>query len=115
MFRPRPRRMRRRGGDAPPEWGIAMVRIEELCRKDVINIQDGTRLGFAEDVEIDVCDGKVCSLVIYGRAKFFGLFGREQDIVVPWGDIQKIGEDTILVTYEAPFEPPVRHKGLFHL
>lgn len=77
-----------------------MCRIEELCRKDVINVKDGCRLGFVEDVEIDVCDGRVCALVIYGRAKFFGLFGREEDIVIPWCDIQKIGEDIILVCCE---------------
>lgn len=77
-----------------------MCRIEELCRKDVINVRDGSRLGFIDDVEIDVCDGRVVAIVIFGRARFFGLFGRDEDIVIPWCDIQKIGEDTILVCFE---------------
>ena len=90
-----------------------MCRIEELCRKDVVNVKDGCRLGFVEDVEIDVCDGRVCALVIYGRAKFFGLFGREEDIVIPWCDIQKIGEDTILVCYEGCNRRRCRQKSGF--
>lgn len=74
-----------------------MCRIEELCCKDVINVKDGTRLGNVCDVEIDADDGRIVSLVIYGRSKFFGLFGREDDIIIPWCNIQTIGEDTILV------------------
>lgn len=90
-----------------------MCRIEELCRKDVINIKDGCRLGFVDDVEIDICEGKICSLVIYGRRRFLGLFGREEDIVIPWCDIQKLGEDTILVTFDPPCERPCKRCGFF--
>lgn len=79
-----------------------MCRIEELCRKDVINIKDGCRLGYICDVEIDASDGRVVALVIYGRAKFFGIFGREDDIVIPWNCIKTLGEDTVLVCIEPP-------------
>lgn len=91
-----------------------MCRIEDLSRKDVININDGSRLGNVQDVEIDVCEGKICSVVIYGRCRFFGLFGREEDIIVPWENIQKIGEDAILVDCDniVP-SPPPKHKGFF--
>ena len=77
-----------------------MCRIEELCRKDVINVKDGSRLGYICDIEIDAVDGRVVAFVIYGRTKFFGLFGREDDIIIPWSNIQTIGEDTILVCVE---------------
>lgn len=90
-----------------------MCRIEELCRKDVINIKDGSRLGFIDDVEIDVCDGRVVAIVIFGCARFFGLFGREEDVVIPWCDIQKIGEDTILVCYEETCRPKARPRKGF--
>lgn len=90
-----------------------MCRIEELCRKDVINIKDGCRLGFVEDVEIDVCDGRVVAIVIYGRCKFFGIFGREDDLVIPWCDIQKIGEDTILVCCDIPCQRRNRQRQGF--
>ena len=74
-----------------------MCRLEELCRKDVINVKDGCRLGYICDFEIDPAGGQICSLIIYGRSKCFGLFGREDDIIIPWCDIQTIGDDTILV------------------
>lgn len=90
-----------------------MCCVEELARKEVINVKDGCRLGCVNDVEIDICDGKVVSLIIYGRAKFFGLFGREDDLIVPWGDIQKIGDDIILVCCEPAPRPRCKPKGGF--
>ena len=79
--------------------------------KQVVCVKDGTILGFVCDVEVDTCTGALCSIVIYGRSKLFGLFGREEDIVIPWRDIEVIGNDTILVRCD----PPARHHkgGLF--
>jgi len=93
--------------------GLYMCCIEDLARKDVINVNDGSRLGFVCDVEIDVCDGRIISLIIYGRSKFFGLFGREEDLVIPWCNIQKIGEDIILVCCEPVCRPVLKRKGGF--
>lgn len=72
-------------------------RIVDMRNKDVINIKDGTRIGFVCDVELDTCTAQLVSIIIYGRSKCFGLFGREEDIVINWKDIEVIGEDTILV------------------
>ena len=72
-------------------------RLSRIRCKEVINVADGCRLGFAEDFEIDLHDGKLCAIIIPGPCRFFGLFGRECDYVVPWGAIRKIGEDIILV------------------
>lgn len=88
--------------------------IEDLARKDVINIKEGSRLGFVGDVEIDTCDGKIVSLIVYGRTKFFGIFGREDDLVIPWCDIQKIGEDIIVVCCEPSCRPKPKHRGFFN-
>lgn len=77
-------------------------RIVEMRDKQVICIKDGTILGCVCDVEIDTCDGRIVSIVIYGRPKFFGLFGRCEDIVIPWKCIEIMGEDTILVNFELP-------------
>lgn len=82
-------------------------RIIDMRHKEVINIRDGTRLGNVSDLEIDTVSAKVSALIIYGRLRFFGLFGREDDIVVKWEDIKVIGDDTILVTYS----PYCRTKG----
>ena len=72
-------------------------RIAELRHKEVINESDGARLGCVDDVEIDTKTACLVAIVIYGRPKLFGLLGRHDDFVIPWGNIKLIGEDTILV------------------
>lgn len=74
------------------------ISTEELKEKEVINILSGEKLGYADDFEIDTETGKVIALVILGRNRFFGLFGREDNIVIPFSEIQLIGNDTILVS-----------------
>ena len=74
-----------------------MERITDLMEKDVISLEDGQCLGRVCDAEISVCDQRVCALVIFGRLKFFGILGREEDVIIKWEDIELIGEDTILV------------------
>lgn len=77
-------------------------RITDLRCKEVINLCDGARLGYVGDVEIDTVCGRVVALVVPGRCRFFGLFGREEDYVIPWECIDKIGDDIILVRHDRP-------------
>ena len=72
-------------------------RVFDLHRKEVVNIRDGTRIGNVGDVEIDTATASVLALVIYGKLRLFGLLGRQEDRVIPWTEIQIIGEDIILV------------------
>ncbi len=65
--------------------------------KDVINISDGKRLGNIGDIEIDINTGKVQSIIITKQARMLGIFGKDVEIVIPWEEIMKIGEDVILV------------------
>ncbi len=81
-----------------------------MREKQVICVKDGAMLGFVCDVEIDVVTGALCAIVIYGRSKFFGLFGREDDVVIPWQDIDVIGNDTILVRCDPP-QPHEKHRA----
>ena len=74
--------------------------LTDIRNKEVINIRNGNRLGYIDDVEIDTSDGKVLFFIIYGRTRFFGLFGREDDVLIKCEDIQVIGRDTVLVSAE---------------
>ncbi len=74
-----------------------ILRISELKCREVINICDGCRVGFVDDAEFDCTGGNIIALVVPGKPRFFGLLGREDDYVIPWGCIRRIGEDTILV------------------
>lgn len=74
-----------------------LCRMGDLRYKDVINIHDGRRLGCVCDLDIDTANACIISIVIYGRLRFFGLFGREDDITIKWCSIKNIGDDIILV------------------
>lgn len=78
--------------------------ITDMREKEVINLNDGCRFGHVCDVEVDTCSGCIVSIIIYGKAKCFGLLGRHNDIKICWKDIKVIGDDTILVDFECPAE-----------
>jgi len=72
-------------------------RITELRYKEVINVCDGMRLGYVYDAAIDQLTGKVVAIIVPGPCRYFGLFGREDDYVIPWECIRRIGDDIILI------------------
>lgn len=88
-------------------------RMADFRNKEVINMKDGMRLGPVGDIEIDTRNARVCALVIYGRLRFLGLLGREEDIVIKWEDIQIIGDETILVNYTMCYRTKKRGIGGF--
>ena len=75
------------------------TRITELSCKEVINVCDGTRYGYVNDVEVDCSCGKIISLIIHMQGKLFCSFSKNDDVVIPWDAIRKIGDDIILVDY----------------
>lgn len=77
--------------------GRNVVRISEFQVKDVVNISDGRKLGNIGDIDIDLHSGKIESVIVGSTGRMFGLFGKDEEIVIPWGNIIKIGTDVILV------------------
>jgi len=71
-------------------------RINDLRCKEVINVCDGERLGFVDDVLVDLSTGHICAIIVPGDSRCFGLFGHEDDYIIPWDCIVKMGEDVIL-------------------
>ena len=71
--------------------------FSDLRYKEVIDVHTGFRLGWVCDAEFDDAEGRLCSLVTPGRAKLFGLLGREDDYVLPWSSIVRLGSDIVLV------------------
>lgn len=74
-----------------------MVKTSELKQKEVININDGRRLGLVSDMEINMETGILEAIVIPAGGKFLGFLSKENDIVISWTSIKKIGIDVILV------------------
>lgn len=76
-------------------------RIAELKNKQVVCVKNGCVLGYVYDIEFDTASGSLTSIVIPGRPRFMGLFGHEEDIVIPWSEIEVIGRETVLISAEA--------------
>ena len=79
------------------------VSIGELRCKEIVNIRDGLRLGLVADVLLEAPGGRVIALVAPGKRRFFGLLGREDDYVLPWECIRRIGDDIILIDVEGAY------------
>ena len=73
------------------------MKISDFQSKDVINIVDGKKLGQISDLELDLRQGRIESIVVPNQSKFFGMFGGGTDVIIPWRNIVKIGTDVVLV------------------
>ncbi|MFA5602718.1 MAG: YlmC/YmxH family sporulation protein [Bacilli bacterium] len=71
--------------------------LSELQSKDVININDGKRIGTIVDARIEDSTGKIVALVIESKKGVFGFLSNRPELEVFWDQIVKIGEDIILV------------------
>ena len=87
--------------------------FSELRYKEVIDVHTGFRLGYVCDAEYDDAEGRLISLITPGKARFFGLLGREDDYVLPWSCIARIGSDIILVDAKEQIQRRKRHRRSF--
>ncbi|MBU8877737.1 YlmC/YmxH family sporulation protein [Bacillus sp. FJAT-29790] len=76
-----------------------MIKISEFQLKDVVNVANGKKLGNIGDFDINIQTGRIDAIVIGGTGRVLGFFGRDDDIVIPWRNILKVGEDVILVRH----------------
>ena len=65
----------------------------------MIDILTGERLGYIDDAEMNIEKSAVQSFVIYGRERFFGILGREDDVVIPCSEIKVVGNDVVLIKH----------------
>lgn len=71
------------------------MRLSELQNKDVINIKDGKKVGNIIDIIVNH-EGKMMSIVVE-QTKGMRVFTSKEDLEIAWSQIEKIGEDVILV------------------
>lgn len=77
------------------------MRICELREKEVVNVCDGERLGNICDVDFEERTGRICSPIIPGPCKVFGIIGRDSEYIIPYECVKRIGADVVLVEVEA--------------
>ena len=90
-----------------------LCKLNDLRNKEVISIKDGTRIGYVSDVELDTITAAITALVIYGRPRWLGLFGKSDEYLIAWKDVAVIGEETILVTFDAGTMYKVKGRNSF--
>ena len=90
-----------------------MTYFSELRYKEVIDVHTGFRLGYVCDMEFDDKEGCIASLITPGRPRFFGLLGREDDYILPWSCIVRVGSDIILVEAKGEFMRRKRQGRMF--
>ena len=70
------------------------ITFENIKSKEIINIYDGKKLGFASDITFDKGTGKVLGISVPGTKR---IFKKAEIIFIPIDNVKKIGEDVLLV------------------
>ena len=71
--------------------------FSELRTRIVINLTDGKRLGNVIDMIFEECTAKILGIIVPGNRGFPSMFRAKEDLFIPYHNICKIGQDTILV------------------
>ncbi|MCC8015034.1 MAG: YlmC/YmxH family sporulation protein [Eubacterium sp.] len=74
-----------------------MERMYDIRKKEVINIFDGTRLGFVSDVILDETNGRIKKLIVPAPAKLLGLYSGGKEYKIGWDDIKVVGDDFLVI------------------
>ena len=74
--------------------------LSDLQNKDIVNTIDGRNVGNIIDVKIDQINGAILSLVVEPNKKMISFMNRGVEEEISWKNIERIGEDVILVRLE---------------
>ena len=81
--------------------------FSELRAKEVINTQDGRKLGRVCDISLCYPENKWLGIIVPGGKSF----GKKNNLFIELRNIVKIGEDVILVNVGMPKKSTDRCKG----
>lgn len=80
---------------------VSGMRLSDLQKKDVINVLDGKKIGNIIDIKIEEGTGKIIALVVETNKFLLNIFANKEEFDVYWPQIEKIGEDVILIKMES--------------
>ncbi len=84
--------------------------FDKLREKEVINARDGRVLGCICDMELDICTGRVTHIILPPCGSFIVFSHTKNKIYIPWENIDRIGEDVIIVRCADIPEPPSKRR-----
>ncbi len=75
------------------------MRLNELGGKEIVNLNDGGRLGIIADSDLIINEktGEILALLAPDNRTQFSFFGNKNEIEIPWNCIKKIGNDMIII------------------
>ena len=73
------------------------MNLSDMHVKEIVSVVDGRKLGKIVDVNVDSINGKINFFVCEQRRFFKRLFGSNSEVKFTFEDIDKIGEDVILI------------------
>ncbi|WP_027363788.1 YlmC/YmxH family sporulation protein [Desulfotruncus alcoholivorax] len=75
------------------------MRLGDLAGKEIININDGARLGVVgeTDLNVDSATGAIRSIILPRKGNLLNLWAERHELVIPWESVKKIGMEVILV------------------
>lgn len=75
------------------------VRLSAMIGKEIININDGMRMGTVGDSDliIDPESGNVQFIIVPNRGNFINMWIERQKMVIPWDAVKKIGREVMVV------------------
>jgi len=74
------------------------VRLSDLIGKDIVNIQNGSRLGTVADSDLVIMaeTGEIESIILPSRSSVLS-FWDKSNFTIPWSAVRKIGSEVIIV------------------
>jgi YlmC/YmxH family sporulation protein len=77
---------------------LNIVRLSELIGKDIVNIQNGSRLGTVADSDlvIEAETGEIESIILPSRGGLLNIWDKS-NLTIPWSSVKKIGSEVIIV------------------
>lgn len=85
------------------------VRLSELIGKDIVNIQNGSRLGTVADSDLvlQADTGEIESIILPSKGGILNFWDRS-NFTIPWSAVRKIGSEVIIVDLD---DTHMRFKG----
>lgn len=90
-----------------------MYRFSELKCKEIINSKTGIRMGFVEDVFFDLENGKILSFSVPVATRFMGFLISRDYYMIPFNDIERIGDDVIIISSMPQRVSPKNERSLW--
>lgn len=73
------------------------MKLSDLQRKDIININDGSVVGRIIDADVSELDGSLISLIIEKNRYIKSIFSTDNVVNIKYSQIKRIGSDVILI------------------